>query len=692
MLSKCAHMNACNSEVAFYATILDRLHTDVAELLGFHHNRTLKFEKRYMRQRIEVEGFAFLTQHLPALGKAVDTALARGTPLNVPPTFKRRRRSKLPRFLGNLLECIFDGETGLEICVAWELLGVPLTRFDMEAHAHIYRRSIQCLKHFRQLVFLFYKLELEYKPEQVQSVLDGFVTTDRELAEIDISWRDQSKALECARRIASDVFGRFDVLDISPQHGPGAVATGEKAAEKSKFTRIYSSIEKVYPFTEYFQFNLNHVVDAYPGYNALEYLEEPTAKVVLVPKDSRGPRLISCEPLESQWIQQGLGRKMASHLEVHRITRGQVNFTDQSVNRDLAMLGSLGAYQTQPYKLGRSNRRVKRADWVTLDLKDASDRVSLNLVKEVFAYAPRMLEALVAVRSTATVLPDGRVVKFNKYAPMGSALCFPVEAFVFYALAVSAIVEKGSHRRREAQKRVFVYGDDIICHKEDYLVITAFLEKFGLKLNEQKCCTEGFFRESCGCDAYRGVDVTPTRLRAVWSSRRSYNPDILCGYTAFSNAMFRKGYVGVVNYVRSHIVRVWGPIPYSTSYRPSSKAVFTETIDGTCTIREGATWTLNMVEIDDGDYDEASGVVFYTNDSATVTEVNKRIRHRFDYRYHVCQYQLWMAKPLYEVAIHEGYDELLRRHMGRLGALKGKYAVQHRSRLKRCWAYVYNAL
>lgn len=679
MLSKCAHMNACNSEVAFYATLIDRLHTDVAELLGISRNRTLKFEKRYLASRIEGGGLAFLTRTLPELGKAVDTALARGTPLNVPSSFKRRRNSKLPRFLGDLLENIFDATTGYELRFRVSICtGSPSFRWyhdmDIEADA----RAAQCLKHFRQLVYLFYKLELPYSPETEKSVLDGFVTTDKEIGQLEWADTSTSKVLEHARRIASDVFGRFDVKDINPTHGPGAVATGETAAEKSKFSRLYASIEKVYPFTEYFQFNLNHVADAYPDYKQLEEIAEPTAKVVLVPKDSRGPRLISCEPLELQWLQQGLGRKMAAHLERHRITKGQVNFTDQSVNRDLAMLGSSEDLNYQTIKIGRLRRRFNRADWVTLDLKDASDRVSLDLVKEIFSLTPTMLEALIALRSTSTVLPDGRVVQMNKYAPMGSALCFPVEAFVFYALAVSAIVYETGARRREVAKRIFVYGDDIICHRKDYPVIAAYFPKFGLKLNEGKCCTEGFFRESCGCDAYRGIDVTPTRLRAVWSSRRSYNPDILCGYAALRNALSRRGYIGVADYISEALVRVYGNIPYALDWAPTHRPNLTLT---------GGFLRIVWTEVVEDMWNEAAGVVFYTNDTSKL-ELNKQCKRRLNRHLHCPEYQVWAAKPRYEAAIHDGYDELLRRFQGALGMLNGKYAVQHRSRLKRCWAYV----
>jgi hypothetical protein len=229
------------------------------------------------------------------------------------------------------------------------------------------------LKALRQLVYFLYKLEMPYKRSKIDKVLAEFVATDDQLSELVIP---DDRVTKRARWITTDVFGLFDPRDVSPRHGPGTVATGEKPNEKHLFSRIYQAIERIYPFTEYFQFNLSQVCDDYRKYEDLELHESGTAKAVLVPKDSRGPRLISCEPLEYQWIQQGLGRRIVDHLEHHDKTKGHVNFTDQSINRELALESSL----TQ--------------EWVTLDMKEASDRVSTRLITEMFKDVPVVLEAL----------------------------------------------------------------------------------------------------------------------------------------------------------------------------------------------------------------------------------------------------------------------------------------------------------
>jgi hypothetical protein len=69
----------------------------------------------------------------------------------------------------------------------------------------------------------------------------------------------------------------------------------------------------------------------------------------------------------------------------------------------------------------------------TIDLSDASDRVSLALVEELFGFNPGFLRFLKLSRSPFAQLPGGELVLLNKFASMGSALTFPVEAMVFTA-------------------------------------------------------------------------------------------------------------------------------------------------------------------------------------------------------------------------------------------------------------------
>jgi hypothetical protein len=537
------------------------------------------------------------------MGKAIDMALSTNTPLLVQ-GFKKKPGTVIPKYLGWLLSRIFTDS------------GVEKPDADPEA-----------LRVLRQLVYFVYKLEINYDDETTQKVVQSFVRTDSELLQFGVP---ESPITNHARRFCADVFSRLDYRDIDPRHGPGSVATGERPCEKHRFSRLYSAIERVYPFTEYYVTGMGQVCDEYRSYEDLEHLEAGTAKVVLVPKDSRGPRLISCEPLEYQWIQQGLGRAIVAHLERHRLTAGHVNFTNQEINRSLALQSSVDQ------------------EWVTLDMKDASDRVSLELVKQLFQDVPGLLEALLATRTTATMLPDGQIVQLNKFAPMGSCLCFPVEAFVFYALCVSTLMHCKHYTRRKASGRVYVYGDDLIVKREDYAHLLEHLPLYGLMFNKEKCCTEGFFRESCGCDAYKGVDVTPLKLRTVWSHRRRLDIEVVSSYVALSNAAYKHGYMRLAESAQVLVTKVTGPLPVFSHEHPG-------------------------------------GLGWIRPDACTQVQPTG-VRTRWNSKFHYREVRTWRSGPVYEYADPDNWSTILRRLMMPDKYTKlGTYAIPRRSRPKRGW-------
>ena len=464
-----------------------------------------------------------MTKTLPKLGKAFDQALVSGR-FNIPMGFHTSsKNASNPAFMQVYFNLVFD-EHGFLLDV------VP----------------IEVVKHIRQVLYFAYKLEMPYSNADNSHVIENFVSTDESLAlQCDPL---ASRLLQLAKIITEKVFYGFDHKDIRPRHGPGAVATGEKFDTKWKFSRLYNSIHQVYPYYNYYVVGgARELTDRLEWYRSLQRLESGCAKVVLVPKDSRGPRLISCEPLEYQWIQQGLGRELALHLERHSpYTKGHVNFTHQEINGAIALASSAS---------GR---------YATIDLKDASDRVSVELVRRVFERSPRLLRALEALRSTETKLPDGRVITLNKYAPMGSALCFPVESYIFWVIIVSAVITAKRLPLNRVVGRVFVYGDDIVIPTEWALPCIQALETLDLIVNVDKSCFSGSFRESCGVEAFRGSDVTPFRLRKLWSNKCT-DGSALMSYTHLANDMVQRGYNASGDFLWSEIERTYGKIPFGTS-------------------------------------------------------------------------------------------------------------------------------
>jgi hypothetical protein len=531
-------LNKSRDEYNLIAALLSDVQTLHSEVLS---PRALRLTTQVVSKRLAREGIGFLTKTLPRLGKALDRALSGEVQLDAASlAFDSLPNSKLPRFLGELFQLIFAHS-------GW-VLPTPCVR------------SIQTL---RQVLYLFYKYKLPYSLDLEQDVIDQFLQTEQDILPYNqyvnglfheqigedpnairaIKHGRTRRLLQRARRLLSDLFSSFDVDDISPKHGPGAVSTRESLWGKYNWTKVSPRIASVYPFDTYFCASMGHVCDKYRSFKTIDFVES-SARVILVPKDSRGPRLISCEPLDFQWIQQGLGSAIVRHVESHPLTRWNVNFTDQNPNRIGALYGS---------STGR---------YATLDLKEASDRVSVGLVRLLFPEP--LLGRLKACRSLSTTLPDGRVIVLNKFAPMGSALCFPILALTVWALLSSgcwdAYPTRGDrHKRRSTLDGILVYGDDVIVPTDYSAHAIELLEAFGLKVNRAKSCTSGFFRESCGMDAYKGIDVTPVRLRTVWSSRPS--PDVYASYIAYANAFFHKHYHNTYDFIVGNLCRVYRDIP-----------------------------------------------------------------------------------------------------------------------------------
>lgn len=603
----------------FISLLLTAMLDDVAAICTYH-NEDRWDDGRVILRRITCEGLDFVTKTLPSLGKALDKALASGDPFLCPPGFKTRKDSTIPRLFGTLFEQVFD-DYGYE-------------RSDA---------SVQAVSGLRQLTMIAYKLELPTTEQQINDTIQKFVQTDRELAETPFAVylagpekgtptdRKMQRVLQRARRLIARVLSLSDPHDDSfrPKHGPGAVATGEKREEKMQFKRYYRRLADQFPYDKYFYFNVSHLCDELQDYLALEEIDSGTAKVVLVPKDSRGPRLISCEPLEYQWIQQMLMANMVNTIEGSEITRGLVNFTDQTVNRTWALRSSCGDIPQ-----------------VTLDMKDASDRVSVELVRAL--YPDTWFQAIMAARSSATKLPGGEIVQLRKFAPMGSATCFPVEALCFWALATAAIQNRYEEasgqthswmgtlswtsvyptKRAEDDHRVFVYGDDIILHRDDHSFVEHTYSYFGLKLNQDKCCTGRFFRESCGCDAYKGVDVTPLKLKAVWSSQLMASNSLLT-FVAFHNALVRKGWANSARYVKDKIL---------------------ERISIPCL----------PVDLSKENQDWHGAVCLFVSENEPTTDV-RTLRRRYNPRLQKWQYKTWVAQSRVVTRGTPGWGEMLRK-------------------------------
>jgi hypothetical protein len=143
----------------------------------------------------------------------------------------------------------------------------------------------------------------------------------------------------------------------------------------------------------------------------------------------------------------------------------------------------------------------------------------------------------------------------KKFAGMGNALTFPVQSVVFSAICIAASLDKlGLYPTYSNVKRlarnIRVYGDDIIVKTVYYDRVVEWIHSFGLKVNEDKSFGTGKFRESCGVDAYNGVDVTPLYLRKFTTDKASTDEEI-AHLVSLSNHMWLRGLYEPANLLAS---------------------------------------------------------------------------------------------------------------------------------------------
>ncbi len=479
-------------------------------------------------RRVEHEGVSFLTITLPNFAKDFERCLELG---KVDSTFflsfKRQKGGALPRFLQGLLSLVFDMKTGV-------LLNKP----DICAIADI-----------RQVCLMFKKVLLECSEERTKAAFRGYIQTENELeqAEAALSERDRKDFLAMSRLIWSDwdlQYSRLRALEDNlvnfrhvPKHGPGATAERISGNRKYDLLRWHTRLEPNFPVD---LFGVCRPDLAHDGLASVQFVDpdaEQPVRVITVPKTLKTPRIIGIEPVCMQYTQQSLLELLVHSVETHRFSAGSVNFTSQNVNRELARISSEGILSL-----------------ATLDLSEASDRVSCSLVYDMLDGLPNLREAVMSCRSTRADIPGYGVKVISKFASMGSALCFPIESMFFYTLIQLAMHRAQNVRPSSAsvlrfKEGVRVYGDDLIVPVDMVESVIKILKTYGLKVNESKSFWNGKFRESCGMDAYDGQCVTPTYVRRLPPSDRQCAHEIV-SWTDLSNQLYKRGYWRAAEYCR----------------------------------------------------------------------------------------------------------------------------------------------
>ena len=455
---------------------------------GFCSVDTIR-DVKTVTERYEHEGFEFFTRILPRYGTGLETALRHGASSpDLYPSFKCRQ--KTPVFLGGFMDLVFDRASGA-------LLDEP---------------STEAIRSLRQLTLLFKKIEIDCGAKRTADAFASFVKSDVEVGE----WEDSAdpELLAEFARICKIIYSselsavnrKVATFDLVPSHGPGATADRLLGNTKYEMPSWTQRLEDVAPLGRYADFR-GYSSDRYDRTDFHSPERELPVRVISVPKTAETPRIIAIEPTCMQYMQQAVARQIKWEVD-RTFLSSLIGTTYQLPNQEMAMVGS------------------RDGTHATLDLSEASDRVSNLLVTKLFEPYPDLHDLVQACRSLRADVPGHGVLPLRRFASMGSALTFPVETMVFLAVVCIGI-QRARCTRFTNHKDLFdlvgqvrIYGDDIIVPVDTVTSVVLTLELFGFKVNGHKSFWTGKFRESCGKEYFGGEDVTLCRVRRVLPTDR----------------------------------------------------------------------------------------------------------------------------------------------------------------------------
>jgi hypothetical protein len=399
------------------------------------------------------------------------------------------------------------------------------------------------------LTFLLWGKKMQYKDE------DLYATAFRSWLEIEENLPDAPET-DLANGLQYIIASLLPDPDPSfvyhGRHGNGAVAGPERGRiEKTSCLSIDQYLERItfssviFPEAE----RLSTLVD-----RSVKRDLKRVSRLMFVPKNIKTSRSICMEPTSLMYFQQAVRWTLEKSFR-DSIIGSWIKIHDQSRNQKLADYGSWSG----------------NVD--TIDLSAASDCVTTNLVRAIFPRKWKIL--LLATRSNQVELPDGTLYRQKKFAPMGSALCFPVQSLIYCAVTIQAyalhagiglfksVMEASSFIRglptydvpRHGYEPLAVYGDDIICDSKVTPHVIELLTALGFHVNRGKSfLASSPFRESCGIYCHNGADITPLRFSLKHHGAK-HNPNSWFSLVALCNRAGDLGYRTVHSFLANSALR-----------------------------------------------------------------------------------------------------------------------------------------
>lgn len=358
----------------------------------------------------------------------------------------------------------------------------------------------------------------------------GLLSIDPEVAAV----------LHRATRKISMVLGDVPSFkDMGYRFGPGATTLTKKsdASVVEKLQAGLSCSEELAPYVSYVLRELPHLRVLHNVDDVVEFGRVPSGVIVendrmsFVLKNLKTYRTVTTGSTLTMMCQLALGDEMG-----RRLAKFGIDLKDQTLNQEWAQVGSIDG------------------SVATVDLKTASDSVATRLIYHTFPVA--WATALDACRSSK-IEYNGEVIKMEKFASMGNGFTMPLQSLLFWALASCCADDDYAA----------VYGDDIIVSTSAIPLLQKVFRTCGFVVNTDKSYWAGSFRESCGADYHRGIDIRPFYLKNQVSDSDLFQLHNF--YARRGNEEMRlrvKAYIdprgciyGPDNYGDGHLIGDWTP-------------------------------------------------------------------------------------------------------------------------------------
>jgi len=549
-----------NSYVEFVLGTLSALLKDCAEQ---YPDSTKEFERDLERlsSAVKHHGIGFFLDSMPAFRKHLDKCISNGrlTSSGLTHFGPVHRRETVPRLFRGLTLRVFDRYGTL--------------RTDADPHA------LRCL---RQLLGVVRKLRLDCGLQNRRKAVKEFFDIESEIPNPSKFWVQDEKedvdpdgtvsfadpipgntplplfdshshvrtlnhpgllhTLQQVADLICSTLGEFDPYAYRTKHGPGAVTDFKFGNDKYHFRSWSQRLDRVYPYSDFGVANFSLWADNVLEKKLPDDKDQP-AKLAAVPKTITKPRLIAVESVSGQWCQQTLLDFFSTRISATLLS-SFISFRKQELNGALAL---------------RASHEQSHA---TIDLSNASDRVSCWHIERLFRRSGRLLHAMRATRARwlrqDICRHTSKYANIRKYSTMGNATTFPVQSLFFLSAAVAC--ELYAHKRRVcfrevqacAVRQIRVFGDDIITPNTSSGLLVELLQYLGLKVNDSKTFEHGLFKESCGVDAFNGQDVTTVSVMDVPHRTK---PGSIVSTVDVHNNLIKSGYFRTADYLRRYAER-----------------------------------------------------------------------------------------------------------------------------------------